>query len=151
YFRKTSHIYVNIRKAAAGYQTYYLNLSEKQITIYNEMRTILILLLLIPCIAFTQDKEELLARIESNPHDINTISLIQKVGGYDPDYKELVRLCRSLDRKVRLSTKSKIFDTYLTVLKHTPPGKLVPSITPINQYGGPHSFSDSMGNVVLFD
>lgn len=115
------------------------------------MRNILTLLLLIPFLAFTQEKDELLARIESNPQDINTIALIQKVGGYDPDYKELNRLFRSLDRKVRRSTKGKIFDRYLTALKNTLPGKQAPSITQFDQHGEPYSLSDLKGHYVLID
>lgn len=115
------------------------------------MKYILFLLLFIPSVLLAQSKEDLLAQIEAKPNDINTIALIQKVGGYDPDYTELRNLFRGLDRKVKRSTKGKIFQRYLDALKNTQPGKKAPSITQFDQAGEPFALSDLKGQYVLVD
>lgn len=115
------------------------------------MKKIIFLLAFIPSVLFAQSKEDLLAQIEAKPEDINTIGLIQKVGGYDPEYQELQKLFKTLDRKVRRSTKGKLFERYLDALKNTLPGKTAPSITQFDQHGEPYSLSDLKGQYVLID
>lgn len=115
------------------------------------MRKIIFLFAFIPTLLFAQSKEDLLTQIEARPDDINTIALIQKVGGYDPQYQELNDLFKNLDRKVKRSTKGKLFKRYLDALENTLPGKKAPSITQFDQYGEPYSLSDLRGQYVLID
>jgi hypothetical protein len=63
------------------------------------MKKLLLLIALIPSLLFSQTKEELIAQVKANPKDVNSIRLIQKVGGYYPDYQELAGLFKQLDKK----------------------------------------------------
>ncbi|MGO1596727.1 MAG: TlpA family protein disulfide reductase [Sphingobacterium sp.] len=115
------------------------------------MKKIIFLLTFIPSVLFAQTKQDLLTQIEAKPEDVNTIALIRKVGGYDPDHRELLELFKTLDRKVRKSTKGKLFKRYLDALKNTLPGKTAPSITQFDQHGEPFALSDLKGQYVLID
>jgi thiol-disulfide isomerase/thioredoxin len=100
---------------------------------------------------FSQTKEELIAQVKANPKDVNSIRLIQKVGGYYPDYQELAGLFKQLDKKVRKTNDGKLFERYLDALKNTMPGKKSPSITQLNLNGEPYALSDLKGKYVLID
>jgi len=115
------------------------------------MKKLLFLIALIPSLLFAQTKDELIAQVKANPKDVNSIRLIQKVGGYYPDYQELVGLFKQLDKKVRKSNDGKIFERYLEALKNTLPGKKSPSITQLDLNGEPYALSDIKGKYVLID
>ncbi len=116
------------------------------------MKNLLItLVFLLPIITMAQSKEELLEKIASNPKDVGSIALIQKVGGYDPDYKELGGLFKTLDKKVRKTTQGQIFDRYLKALESSSVGKKAPSITQFDLEGSPYGLSDLRGQYVLID
>ncbi len=116
------------------------------------MKSIAIFIILyLPLLTFSQSKEELIERITANPKDVSSISLIQKVGGYDPDYKELTVLFKKLDKKVRKSTQGQIFDRYLKALENSSVGKKAPSITQFDLEGSPYALSDLQGQYVLVD
>ena len=109
------------------------------------------LIFCLPIMAFSQSKEELVEKITANPKDVGSIALIQKVGGYDPDYKELTALFKKLDKKVRKSTQGQIFDRYLQALENSSVGKKAPSITQFDLEGSPYALSDLQGQYVLVD
>lgn len=118
------------------------------------MKKLLFLIAFIPSLLFAQNdpsKEALIAQVKANPKDPNSIRLIQKVGGYYPDYHELATLFKGLDKKVKKSNDGKIFDRYLDALKNTLPGKKSPSITQLDLNGEPYSLSDLKGKYVLID
>jgi len=115
------------------------------------MKYLFLFLILIPGFVFSQSKEELIKQVKANPSDANSIRIIQKVGGYFPDYNELNSLFKTLDKKVRKSTNGKIFNRYLDALKNTQPGKKAPSITQLDLDGVPYSLSDLKGKYVLVD
>lgn len=111
----------------------------------------LILLLFITCSVFGQTKEELIQKALANPGEISSIALIQKSGGYDPDYKEMRAAFKKLSRKVRKSTQGKIFDRYLKALENSSVGKRAPGITQFDLDGAPYSLSDLRGKYVLVE
>ena len=81
-------------------------------------RITLILLLTLPLLIFGQSKEELINQINKQLDQVETIRLIQRVGGYNPDYKEMRVLFNKLDKKVQKTNEGKIFDRYLKNLKN---------------------------------
>ena len=103
------------------------------------MKNLILFIAFIPSLLFAQTKEELIAQVKANPKEISSIRLIQKVGGYYPDYNELAALFKKLDKKVRKSNEGKLFDRYLDALKNTLPGKTSPSITQLDLTGEPYS------------
>lgn len=109
------------------------------------------LIFCLPIMAFSQSKEEIVEKITANPKDVGSIALIQKVGAYDPDYKELTLLFKKLDKKVRKSTQGQIFDRYLQALENSSVGKKAPSITQFDLEGSPYALSDLQGQYVLVD
>lgn len=109
------------------------------------------LLLVFPALLLAQTKEELLLQIKKEPQEISTIRLIQRTGGYDPDYKELQALFKGLDKKVKKSTEGKIFQRYLQALEKSSIGKKAPGITQLNLEGEPYSLQDLKGKFVLVD
>lgn len=115
------------------------------------MKKLLLLIALIPSLLFSQTKEELIAQVKKKPKDVNSIRLIQKVGGYYPDYQELAGLFKQLDKKVRKTNDGKLFERYLDALKNTMPGKKSPSITQLDLNGEPYALSDLKGKYVLID
>lgn len=115
------------------------------------IRLLLSLLLMIPVLLFAQSKEELVAQIKDKPTEIATIRLIQRAGGYDPDYKELKALFKGLDKKVKKSTEGKVFERYLDALKKSSVGKKAPGITQLDLHGEPYSLQDLKGKYVLVD
>ena len=115
------------------------------------MKKIWILLALLPNLLFAQTKEEMIAKVKSNPNEQSSIRLIQKIGGYDPDYKELNNLFKTLDKKVRKTNDGLIFERYLDALKNTQIGKKAPSITQLNLAGEPYALSDLKGKYVLIE
>lgn len=108
-------------------------------------------LLAIPTLLFSQTKEELIAQVEANPSSIETLKTIQRVGGYDPDYKELRALYKSLDRTVRRSAEGKQFEYYLKRLENSSVGKKAPAITQLTPEGEPFSLSELRGQYVLVE
>src|SRR5690606_21384175 len=100
---------------------------------------------------FAQTKQELIGQVEKNPSSIETIKTIQRVGGYDPDYKELRSLFKGLDKSVRKSKEGKAFDYYLKRLEKVAIGKKAPGITQLTPEGEPFSLGDLKGKYVLVD
>lgn len=100
---------------------------------------------------FAQTKAELIEQVKANPKQIETLKLIQRVGGYYPDYKELRTLYKGLDKSVRKSNEGKLFDYYLKRLEATSVGKKAPAITQLTPEGEPYSLSDLRGKYVLID
>ena len=119
--------------------------------IIYKMKKLIFLIAFIPSLLFAQTKEELIAQVKANPKEVSSIRLIQRVGGYFPEYQELADLFKTLDKKVKKSTEGKIFDRYLDALKNTLPGKKSPSITQFDLAGEPYSLSDLKGKYVLID
>ncbi|SFT02101.1 peroxiredoxin family protein [Sphingobacterium wenxiniae] len=100
---------------------------------------------------FAQTKEELIEQVKANPKNIETLKLIQRVGGYYPDYKELRGLYKGLDKSVRKSNEGKLFDYYLKRLEAASVGKKAPAITQLTPEGEPFSLSDLRGQFVLIE
>ncbi len=114
-------------------------------------RITLILLLTLPLLIFGQSKEELINQINKQLDQVETIRLIQRVGGYNPDYKEMRVLFNKLDKKVQKTNEGKIFDRYLKNLKNVSVGKKAPGITQFDIEGNPYSLQDLKGKYVLVD
>ena len=112
---------------------------------------ILTLLCTLPILLFAQTKEELIAQVKANPNSIQTLRTIQRVGGYDPDFKELKELFKGLDKAVRKSAEGKQFGFYLKRLENSAVGKKAPAITQLTPEGEPLSLSDLRGQYVLID
>lgn len=115
------------------------------------IRSIFLCFVLFPCMLWSQTKEQLTQQILSQPKELSSIPLIQKLGGYDPDYKEMRNLFKKLDKKVRKSNQGKVFDRYLQALENSSVGKKAPSITQFDLNGEPYSLSDLRGQYVLVD
>jgi len=115
---------------------------------------IAILLLAIPGFLFAQTKEtkeQLIAQVKASPGSVETLKTIQRVGGYDPDYKELRTLFNGLDKSVRKSKEGKQFNYYLKRLENSSIGKKAPAITQLTPEGEPFSLSDLRGKYVLIE
>ncbi len=112
---------------------------------------LLILLAFIPALLLGQTKEELIQQIKQNPKEISSIRLVQRVGGYNPDYKEMAALFKQLDKKVQKSNEGKVFSRYLKTLENTSVGKKAPGITQFDVDGNPYSLQDLKGKYVLVD
>lgn len=112
---------------------------------------ILLICTLLPLLLFAQSKEELIKEIQAKPTEIETIRLIQRVGGYDPDYKEMRELFKKLDKKVKKSTQGKVFERYLKNLENVSVGKKAPGITQFDPDGEIYSLQDLKGKYVLVD
>lgn len=109
-------------------------------------------LLAIPFFLFAQtEKETLKEQVKANPKTVESIKLIQKVGGYDPDYRELRELFSGLDKSVRKSKEGQVFDYYLKRLENAAVGKKAPAITQLTPDGDPFSLTDLKGKYVLVD
>ncbi|MBE8714055.1 TlpA family protein disulfide reductase [Sphingobacterium hungaricum] len=108
-------------------------------------------LFLLPILLFAQTKEELIKQVKANPDKTETLKIIQKVGGYTPDYKELNSLFKGLDKSVRKSDEGKVFERYIKTLERTSVGKKAPGITQFDLKGEPYSLSDLQGKYVLID
>lgn len=108
-------------------------------------------LLSIPLLLVAQTREELIKQISEKPNETATIRLIQRLGGYDPDYKEMGQFFKKLDKKVRKSTEGKIFQRYLKNLQNSSVGKKAPGITQFDVEGNPYSLQDLKGKYVLVD
>ncbi|MDM1050222.1 TlpA family protein disulfide reductase [Sphingobacterium hotanense] len=115
------------------------------------MKKLLFILAFVPTLLFAQTKEELIATVKANPKDVQTLQTLQRIGVYDPDYKELQGLFKKLDKKVRKSNSGKLFERYLDALKNTQVGKKAPSITQLDLSGEPYALSDLKGKYVLVD
>ena len=116
------------------------------------MKTYLFTLLLaVPTFLFAQTKEELIEQVKANPSSIQTLKIIQRVGGYNPNYKELRELYKGLDRNVRKSKEGKQFEYYLKRLENSSVGKKAPAITQLTPEGEPFSLSDLRGQYVLVE
>lgn len=105
----------------------------------------------IPLILWGQSKEDYIKQARENPKSIETLRTIQRVGGYDPDYKEMRELFKGLDKSVRKSPEGKAFDYYLKRLESVSIGKKAPGITQLTPEGDPLSLSDLKGKYVLID
>lgn len=114
-------------------------------------KSVLLLLLTLPLFLFAQTKEELIKEIQNKPNDKETIRLIQRVGGYDPDYKEMRTLFKTLNKDVKKSNEGKIFENYLKNLENSSIGKKAPGITQFDVDGNPYSLQDLKGKYVLVD
>lgn len=115
------------------------------------MRKLWLLFMLVPALLFAQSKEEMIAQVKANSKETSSLRLIQRIGGYDPDYKELNELFKGLDKKVRKTNDGLIFARYLQALKNTQIGKKAPSITQLDLQGEPYALSDLKGKYVLID
>lgn len=114
------------------------------------MKKLLFAILALPIFCFAQSKEELIKQVKENPKEVSTLRVIQKIG-YEPDYKELNDLFKTLDKKVKKSNDGKLFERYLIALKNTQIGKKAPSITQLDLNGEPYSLTDLKGKYVLID
>lgn len=114
-------------------------------------KTLFAILLSLPLLLGAQTKEELIVEINNNLNETSTIRLIQRVGGYDPDYKEMGELFKKLDKNVRKSTEGKVFQRYLKNLQNSSIGKKAPGITQFDIAGNPYSLQDLKGKYVLVD
>jgi len=115
---------------------------------------IALLLFFIPVLLLGQvkeSKEELIAQVKANPSSIETLKTIQRVGGYNPDYKELRKLFKELDRSVRRSEQGKQFGYYLKRLENSSVGKKAPGIMQLTPEGEPFSLTDLRGKYVLIE
>lgn len=112
---------------------------------------ILLALLTIPFLVLGQTKQDFIKQAQENPSSIETLRVIQRVGGYDPDYKEMRVLFKGLDKAVRKSAEGKAFDYYLKRLESVAVGKKAPGITQLTPEGDPLSLSDLKGKYVLID
>src|SRR5690606_30180112 len=133
------------------YRAFYVA-REKQVTLMKKYITLL--LLTIPAFLLAQvkeSKEELIAQVKANPSRVETLKTIQRVGGYDPDYKELRDLFKGLDKSVRRSPEGKQFGFYLKRLENASVGKKAPAITQLTPEGEPFSLSDLRGKYVLIE
>lgn len=110
-----------------------------------------LILILLPFSMQAQSKEELIKEIKANPANNETLRLIQRVGGYNPDYKEMEALFKTLDKKVRKSNEGKIFQRYLKNLSNVAIGKKAPGITQFDLKGNPYGLQDLKGKYVLID
>jgi len=109
-------------------------------------------LLAIPFFLFAQTEKDILKeQVKANPKTVESIKLIQKIGGYDPDYRELRTLFSGLDKSVRKSKEGQIFDYYLKRLENAAVGKKAPAITQLTPDGDPFSLTDLKGKYVLVD
>jgi len=114
-------------------------------------KSLLLFLLTLPCLLFAQTKAELIEQINNNLNQTETIRLIQRVGGYDPDYKEMRVLFKKLDKKVKKTNEGKVFERYLKNLENVSVGKKAPGITQFDVDGNPYSLQDLKGKYVLVD
>lgn len=112
---------------------------------------IALLLMALPFLSFSQSKDELINTIHQKKSEIATLRLIQQVGGYNPDYKELQTLFKGLDKKVKKSTEGKVFERYLQALENSSVGKKAPGITQFDLEGNPYGLQDLKGKYVLVD
>src|SRR5690606_38652740 len=112
---------------------------------------IAIFLFTIPALLLAQTKEELITQVKANPSSIETLRTIQRVGGYNPDYQELRKLFKGLDKTVRRSAQGKQFGYYLKRLENSSVGKKAPAITQLTPEGEPFSLSDLRGQYVLIE
>ncbi len=115
------------------------------------MKKLLFIFSFIPCLLFGQTKEELIATVKANSKDVQALQTLQRIGVYDPNYKELETLFKGLDKKVRKSNSGKLFERYISALKNTQVGKKAPSITQLDLAGEPYALSDLKGKYVLVD
>ena len=106
---------------------------------------------LLPLLLFAQTKNELLEQVKANPDKIETLKIIQKVGGYNPEYTELKRLFNGLSKQVKKSNEGKAFAYYLKRLENSAVGKKAPAITQLTPEGEPFSLPDLNGKYVLVD
>lgn len=114
------------------------------------MKKILFALLMgISIFGYSQSNEELITRIKNSPADLSSLQLLNRVGMGSPNYDELNKLFKGLDKKVRKSNDGKYFQRYLDALKSTLPGKKAPGITQFNIEGEPYSLQDLKGKYVL--
>lgn len=114
-------------------------------------KSLLLLLLTLPLLIFAQTKEELIEQINNNLNQTESIRLIQRVGGYDPDYKEMKVLFKKLDKNVKKSNEGKVFERYLKNLENVSIGKKAPGITQFDVDGNPYSLQNLKGKYVLID
>lgn len=114
-------------------------------------KILLTALIAIPFLLFAQSKQELIDQIKKAPKETETLKLIQKVGGYNPDYIEMRKLFNELDKSVRKSNDGKIFNYYLDKLEKASVGKKAPAITQLTPEGEPLSLTDLKGQYVLVD
>lgn len=114
-------------------------------------KTLFLLLIVLPSVIFAQSKTELIDEINKNLDKTESIRMIQRVGGYDPDYKEMRELFKKLDKKVRKTNEGKFFERYLKNLENVAIGKKAPGITQFDLEGNPYSLQDLKGKYVLVD
>ena len=106
----------------------------------------------IPFFLFAQsEKETLKEQVKANPKAVESIKTIQKIGGYDPNYRELRELFKGLDKSVRKSKEGQFFEYYLKRLENAAVGKKAPAITQLTPEGEPFSLTDLKGKYVLVD
>lgn len=114
-------------------------------------KLLFILLSIVPFLLNAQSKEDLIKEIKANPSKTETIKLIQRVGGYDPDYKEMGALFKTLDKSVKKTNEGKLFERYLKSLANVAVGKKAPGITQFDLEGNPYGLQNLKGKYVLVD
>ncbi len=114
-------------------------------------RLLALLLTIIPFLLTAQSKDDLIKEIKANPSQTATIRLIQRVGGYDPDYKEMEALFKTLDKSVKKTNEGKLFQRYLKNLSNVAIGKKAPGITQFDLEGNPYGLQNLKGKYVLVD
>ncbi|ERJ58364.1 TlpA family protein disulfide reductase [Sphingobacterium paucimobilis] len=114
-------------------------------------RLLALFLTIIPFLLTAQSKDDLIKEIKANPSQTETIRLIQRVGGYDPDYKEMAELFKTLDKSVKKTNEGKLFQRYLKNLSNVAIGKKAPGITQFDLEGNPYGLQNLKGKYVLVD
>ncbi|MFD2553980.1 TlpA family protein disulfide reductase [Sphingobacterium tabacisoli] len=114
-------------------------------------RLLALFLTIIPFLLTAQSKDDLIKEIKANPSQTETIRLIQRVGGYDPDYKEMEALFKTLDKSVKKTNEGKLFQRYLKNLSNVAIGKKAPGITQFDLEGNPYGLQNLKGKYVLVD
>ncbi|WP_270088928.1 TlpA family protein disulfide reductase [Sphingobacterium sp. SYP-B4668] len=121
------------------------------------MKTIfLYLLLAFPILLFGQQKKEFtkqdyIQQVKDNPDSISSLISLRRVGGYDPDYKEMQTLYNTLSKQVRSSKEGKEFQDYLKVLSTVAIGKQAPDFVQNDTTGTPFKLRELRGKYVLLD
>ena len=119
----------------------------------------LYLLLTLPILAFGQQgsqkkeltKQEYIDLVKAYPDSVSSLISLRRVGGYDPDYKEMQELYNGLSKNVKKSKEGKEFQDYLRVLSTVAVGKQAPEFTQNDTTGNPVKLKDFRGKYVLLD
>jgi len=123
----------------------------------THMKTILLYLLLVfPVLLWGQQKKVLtkqdyILQVKNNPDSISSLISLRRVGGYDPDYREMQALYNTLSEQVQKSTEGKEFQDYLQALSTVAIGRQAPDFSQNDTSGTPLQLRDLRGKYVLLD